>query len=244
MSAAAPAPSDSGDPSGHRRRLRERFLKGGLAGFHDYEVVELLLTLATPRKDCKPAAKAAMRHFKTLPAVLEASSRELAAVPGIGRVNQIGIRLVKAVAERYLERQLVGKTSLQHSRALFEYLDLRLAGSKREHFLVVFLDAKNRVIDMETLFSGTLTATSVYPREVIRAAINANAAALIFVHNHPSGDVAPSPEDMAITRMLVAAAQVVGITVHEHMIIGGGRYYSFADQGHIALMNRELARET
>lgn len=224
---------------GHRKRLRDKFLGSGLTGFHDYEVVELLLTLATPRKDCKDAAKAAMRQFKTLQGVLEASPKALCEVPGIGPKNLFGIKLIKAVADRYLEKRLLHRNALNNSKELFEYLNHSIRDKARECFNVVFLDAKNKVIATETLFEGTLTASSVYPREVVLAALNHHAAALIFAHNHPSGDPKPSQEDVAITRQLVFACRVVGITVHEHLIIGNNRYFSFADDGDISRMNRE-----
>ena len=224
---------------GHRKRLREKFLESGLDGFHDYEVVELLLTLAMPRKDCKDAAKAAMKQFKTLQGVLEASPKALCEVPGIGPKNLLGIKLIKAVADRYLKKRLLHKDALNNSRELFEYLYHSIRDKTRECFNVVFLDAKNRVVATETLFEGTLTASSVYPREVVLAALDHHAAALIFAHNHPSGDPKPSPEDIAITRQLIFACKVIGITVHEHLIIGNNRYFSFADEGYISRMNRE-----
>ncbi len=224
---------------GHRKRLRDKFLDSGLTGFHDYEIVELLLTLAMPRKDCKDAAKAAMRQFKTLQGVLEASPKALCEVPGIGPKNLFGIKLIKAVADRYLKKRLLHKDVLNNSKELFEYLYHSIRDKNRECFNVVFLDAKNRVAATETLFEGTLTASSVYPREVVLAALNHHAAALIFAHNHPSGYPKPSQEDVAITRQLVFACKVVGITVHEHLIIGNNRYFSFADEGYISRMNRE-----
>ncbi|MBL6971972.1 MAG: DNA repair protein RadC, partial [Desulfobacterales bacterium] len=217
---------------GHRQRLREKFLKSGLLGFHDYEVIELLLTLVTPRKDCKTAAKSALKRFKTLPGVLEASTKELCEVEGIGPKNLLGIKLVKAVGDRYLEHKLIEKDPLNNSKELFDYLYHNIRDKSRECFNVIFLDAKNRVITTETLFEGTLTASSVYPREVVAAALNHHAAALIFAHNHPSGDPEPSAEDVAITRRLVFSCKVVGITVHEHLIVGNNRYFSFADQGY------------
>ena len=225
---------------GHRQRLREKFLTSGLSGFHDYEVIELLLTLATPRKDCKDAAKAALKHFKTLQGVLEASPKALCEVSGIGPKNLLGIKLIKAVADRYLEKRLIRKDPLNNSKELFDYLYHRIREKNRECFNVVFLDAKNKVITTETLFEGTLTASSVYPREVVLSALNHNAAALIFAHNHPSGDPKPSPDDFSITRQLVFACKVMGIAVHEHLIIGDNRYFSFADDGHIARMNSEF----
>jgi DNA repair protein RadC len=225
--------------AGHRHRLREKFLKSGLDGFHDYEVIELLLTLATPRRDCKPAAKSALKKFKTLQGVLEASPGELLEVEGIGRINMFGIRLIKAVADRYLKKKLIQKDLLNNSKALFRYLYHTLRDKSRECFQVIFLDAKNRVLAIETLFTGTLTASSVYPREVVREALNHHAAAVIFVHNHPSGEPVPSAEDISLTRQLVFACMVMGITVHEHIIIGQDRYFSFADQGYIARISGE-----
>jgi len=226
--------------SGHRQRLREKFLVSGLAGFHDYEVIELLLTLGTPRKDCKEAAKDALEKYKTLPGVLEASVEELCEVQGIGPKNALGIKLIKSVADRYLKIRLIEKDPISNSRDLFEYLYHSMRDKNKELFKVIFLDAKNRVIKLETLFTGTLTASSVYPREIVRAALEHHAAAVIFAHNHPSGDQNPSAEDVAITRQLLFACKTMGIVVHEHLVIGNNTYFSFSDHGHITRMNREF----
>jgi DNA repair protein RadC len=225
---------------GHRGRLREKFLNSGLSGFHDYEIIELLITLGTPRKDCKNTAKSALKRFKNLQGVLEASAKELCEVDGIGPKNLLGIKLIKAVADRYLEKRLVEKDCVSNSKELFDYLYHSMRDKNRECFKVIYLDAKNRVIETETLFKGTLTASSVYPREVVAAAMNQHAAALIFAHNHPSGDPIPSKEDISLTRQLLFACRVMGITVHEHLVIGDNRHFSFADQGYIARMNREF----
>jgi DNA repair protein RadC len=229
---------------GHRQRLRERFLADGLEGFHDYEVIELLLTLATPRKDCKGAAKAAMARFKTLQGVIEAAPAELGKVDGIGQKNLFGVRLIKAVGDRYLKKKLIHKDALNDSKALFDYLYHSIRDKSREFFKVIFLNSKNEVIAANTISEGTLTASSVYPREVIQAALGHAAAALIFAHNHPSGDPQPSSDDVAVTRQLVFAGRIMGIVVHEHIIIGENRYFSFADQGHIKQMNREFEKLT
>ena len=229
---------------GHRERLRDKFLNAGLQGFLDYEVIELLLTLATPRKDCKAPAKAALERFKTLQGVFEASPKELMQVKGIGPKNVLGIRLIKAVADRYLERKVVGKRPIHNARELFDYLYFNMKDRHRECFKVVFLDARNQVLATQTLFEGTLTASSVYPREVVQAALEHRAASLIFAHNHPSGDPNPSREDIAITRQLVFACRVMGVTVHEHIVIGDNTYFSFADQGYISEMNRDFERQT
>lgn len=225
---------------GHRHRLREKFLASGLAGFHDYEVVELLLTLGTPRKDCKEAAKEALSRFKTLQGVMEASTAALMDVKGIGPINLFGVKFIKAVAERYLEKKVVGSPVVNNSKALFDYLYLDMGDKSREHFKALFLNAKNRVISVRTLFVGTLTASAVYPREVVKEALDQHAAAVIFAHNHPSGDPTPSREDAALTRRLLFCCRMMDISVHEHLVIGDNRYYSFADQGTIAQMHRDF----
>ncbi len=225
---------------GHRQRLRERFVNSGLDGFQDYEVIELLLTLGTPRKDCKDMAKAALSRFKTLQGVMEASIHELCEVDGIGPKNSIGLKLIKAASDRYLEKKLINKSAVNNSKELFDYLYHSIRDKTREYFKIIFLDSKNRVISTETHSKGTLTASSVYPREVVDSALRHKAAALIFAHNHPSGDPKPSPEDVAITRQLVFSGKVMGITVHEHIIIGDNCYFSFADHGHITQMGREF----
>jgi DNA repair protein RadC len=229
---------------GHRQRLRERFLANGLDGFHDYEVIEFLLTLATPRKDCKDAAKAAMARFKTLQGVLEAEPAELCKVEGIGPNNLFTLRLIKAIADRYLKKKLIDKDAINDSKALFDYLYHSIGDKKREFFKAIFLNSKNQVIAINTISEGTLTASSVYPREVIQAALSHAAAALIFAHNHPSGDPQPSSDDVAVTRQLVFAAKIMGMVVHEHIIIGENRYFSFADHGYIEQMNRQFQKLT
>jgi len=225
--------------AGHRQRLRQKFMTTGLAGFHDYEVIELLLTIGTPRKDCKAPAKAALHRFRTLQGVFEASTRELCEIEGIGPKNVFGIKLIKAAADRYLDKRLEGRQVISDPKALYRFLTHHIRDKSRECFEVIYLDAKNRVITTETLFKGSLTSSSVYPREVVRSALDHHAAALIFAHNHPSGDADPSAEDIAVTRQLVFACRTMGITVHEHLVIGDGGYFSFADQGYIAQMNRE-----
>lgn len=234
-----PEPKKPHKCEGHRIRLREKFLTSGLDGFHDYEVIELLLTLATPRKDCKDQAKAALKRFKTLQGVLEAPSEQLQEIKGIGPKNIFGIKLVRAVAERFLQKKLIRKDPIRSSKELFDYLYYSLRDKKREVFKVVFLDAQNKVIAIEDLFEGTLTASSIYPREVVQSALRHHAAGLFLVHNHPSGEPRPSREDRLITCELIHACRVMGITVHEHLVIGDNTYFSFADHGHIAEINRE-----
>jgi DNA repair protein RadC len=220
-----------GSDGGHRARLREKFLKGGLAGFLDYEIIELLLTLGTPRRDCKGTAREVLREFKTFRGVLEASAGDLQRVPGIGPRNLFGIRLVHEVSRRFLKDKMMSRPVCHSSREVFDYLYHALRDLKREKFKVIFLDPKNQVIEEKTLFEGTVDSSAVYPREVIRDALLCEASSLIFAHNHPSGDPEPSLADKEITRDLVFAARVIQIKVLDHVIIGNNRYFSFADQG-------------
>ena len=225
---------------GHRKRLRDRFSQSGLAGFQDYEVIELLLTLTTPRKDCKEPAKALLKQFKTIQGVFEASHSELSKIQGIGPVNQFSLKLIKEVAARYLETRVFGKDVVSNSDELLDYLNIAIRDKRKECFIAVFLNAKNKVISSEILFEGSLTSSSVYPREVVQEALTQKAAAIIFAHNHPSGDPEPSKEDISITRQLVFACKVMGITVHEHLVLGTEGHYSFADHGFILQFNQEF----
>ncbi len=230
---------------GHRSRLRERFLKGGFDAFHDYEIVELLLTLGTPRKDCKQLAKEVLRRFGTLRRVLEADVRELMEIKGIGRHNVFGIRLADELVKRLLKERAfdveedVIVTSEDVFERLREYLKISVGCRRQEVFVVVFLDAKNRLIAIEELFRGTVDRSAIYPREILRKALINDAVSMIFAHNHPSGDVTPSEEDCAITRRLVFLGVMSGIKVLDHIIVGEESYFSFADKGLIWEYMRE-----
>jgi DNA repair protein RadC len=217
---------------GHRKRLINKFLKAGLEAFHDYEIVELLLTLGTPRKDCKQQAKEAIKRFKGLKGVLEASLEELQEIKGIGPVNAFGIKLFQEVAERYLKEKILKKEIiLKSSKSVFDYLYQSMQREKKEVFKVLFLDGKNELINVENLFEGSLTSSVVYPREIMKKAIKHNTTALVFVHNHPSGDPSPSQSDKEITEKLVSAGKTMEIKVLDHIIIGNNKYFSFADEG-------------
>ena len=227
---------------GHRKRLRERFLTKGLAGFQDYEVLELLLSLNTPRQDTKQQAKALIEYFGSLHRVMEADPKALCSVKGVGPANSFGIQLIKAAADRYLETRIINRDVVRDQESLLAYLEHHMVHKDRERFLGIFLDAKNRVIASEVLFRGTLTASAVYPREVIARALHHEAAAVIFAHNHPSGDVRPSTEDRRITRQLCLALKFTGILVHDHMIVGKQGHYSFAAQGLVGEYLEEFYR--
>ncbi len=217
------------DHSGHRQRLRKRFLENGLDGFHEYEIVELLLTLGTPRKDCKPSAKALVKKFGSLQAVLEAEPKLLQAIKGVGENNIFGLKITQAVARRYLSDRVIGKDFIKHAEDVVTFLIHNLRDKNREIFMVIYLNGKNQILKMEELFEGTLSTSAVYPREVVKKALAENAAALIFVHNHPSGSLNPSKDDLAITTKLKDALRAIDISVHDHIIIAGNDYYSFAD---------------
>jgi len=216
---------------GHRKRLRERFIKSGLRGFHDYEIIELLLTLGSPRKDCKPQAKEVIRRFKTLRAALSASPEELQQIEGIGPHSALGIKLVSEVAREVLKQKIVAKPAYKSAREIFDYLYHSMRDLKKEVFKVIYLNSQNQIIDIADLAEGTVDRGAVSPREVIESAIRYNAASLILVHNHPSGNPEPSQSDQQITRDLVFAGGIMQIRVLDHIIIGENKYYSFAVEG-------------
>jgi len=216
---------------GHRQRLRDKFLNSSLEGFHDYEIIELLLTLGTPRKDCKQSAKEALMKFGTLKAVLEADAVDLKTVRGIGDKNVFGLKIAQAVARRYLADRVVDKDFIRSSKEVLEYLQHNLRDKNREVLMVIYLNGRNQIIKMEEVFEGTLSTSAVYPREVVKRALDNEAAALVFVHNHPSGNPNPSKEDLTITNKLKEASQSIDVVVHDHLIIAGNEVYSFADHG-------------
>ncbi len=217
--------------AGHRQRLRDKFLVKGLEGFHDYEVIELLLTLGTPRKDCKQVAKSLLKKFGSLNAVLEGDPEELKSIKGVGNNNIFGLKIAQAVARRYLSDRVIGKNFIKSAEDVIQYLVHNLRDKNREVFMAIYLNGKNHVMKMDELFIGTLSTSAVYPREVVKKALKEDAAAIVFVHNHPSGSLNPSKDDIAITSKLKEALDAIDITVHDHLIIAGNDYYSLADNG-------------
>ncbi len=214
--------------AGHRKRLRDKFLKYGLKVFYDYEIIELLLTLGTPRKDCKQQAKEAIKKFKGLKETLEASVEELQEIRNIGPLNAFGIKLFQAVAERYLEEKIVdNEFKTDSAKVIFDYLCQSMRKEKKELFKVFYLNNTNKVLKIEDVFCGTVDQVVIYPREIIKSALDKNATRLIFVHNHPSGNLKPSSYDIQVTRELKNACQAVQIELLDHIIIGRDGYYSF-----------------
>lgn len=226
--------------AGHRQRLREKFLSRGIDAFAEAEVVELLLTLGTPRKDCKEMARSLIARFGSLSKTLEASQAELEQIPGIGPTNSFALHFVHGVARRYLKERLIGKEYLRSTREVAEYLIHAMRDLGRETFLAIFLDASFGIKGSETIAEGSIAAATVYPRELIRRAFDHHAAALVVAHNHPSGNINPSAEDRALTRRLFAALAFVDVQLLDHVIVGGsGQTYSFADHGLMAEIRQE-----
>ena len=223
-------PSDD-TAAGHRKRLREKFIKSGLKGFHDYEIIELLLTLGSPRKDCKQQAKETIKKFKTLRGVLQAPLEELQQIDGIGPHNAFGIKLMQEVAREFLKEKILDKPVYKSAEEIFDYLYHSMRDLKKEVFKVIYLNSQNQIIDTVNLFQGTMSSGSVSPREVIESAIKHNAASLIFAHNHPSGNPEPSQNDKEVTKDLVYAGSIMRIRVLDHIIIGNDRYFTFAGEG-------------
>jgi DNA repair protein RadC len=218
---------------GHRQRLRERFLKSGLAGFADYEVVELLLTLAVPRVDVKQPAKALIARFGNLRGILDAPIEELRAVPGIGDVTPVALHVIKAAATLYLQQCGEGRDSLADPARLSEFWRMRIGALQNEVFEVAYLDSGYRLLrdGVETLEEGTIDRATVYPRRVVEAALKRGAAAVVLAHNHPNGNITPSEHDKVLTRAIVLAAETVHLKVVDHLVVSAQDTFSFRKAG-------------
>ena len=226
--------------SGHRQRLRDKFLEQGIEAFTDAEVIELLLTFGTPRSDCKEAARAALSEFGSLPAVLDAPGKKLAQVKGIGPKNVFALHFIQGVARRYLKQRLRGREYISSSKDVADYLIHLMRGLQHEVFTVLYLDASHAIIETEVMAEGTVTVNTVYPRELVKAALRYNASALVIAHNHPSGRLEPSTQDKQLTRTLHLVCSFMHINLLDHLIIGDGdKVYSFADQGLMTLVREE-----
>jgi len=215
--------------AGHRKRLRDRFLKTGFDGFADYEIIELLLSLNTPRRDCKSMAKEAIKKYKNVVGVLDASIDELMEIPGIGPANAIGVKIFQNILKIYAKTKINVKKKIDDPQILFEFLREKIGKEKKECFVILFLDTRNNLVDHDVSI-GSLNASIVHPREVFKKAVLKNAASVLIAHNHPSGDPTPSEEDIATTKRLIEAGKILGILVQDHMIVTANNYYSFAEK--------------
>lgn len=217
--------------AGHRRRLRERFLKGGADALADYELLELVLFLAHPRADTKPLAKRLIERFGSFAAVLAAEPARIREVDGAGETTAVALLSVRAAAERLAREEAMGKPLLSSWQALTDYLRISMAREAREQFRVLFLNRKNVLIADEIQQRGTVDHTPLYPREVVKRALELGASALILVHNHPSGDAKPSRADIEMTQEIRDALSRLGILLHDHLIVSKHGTASFKTMG-------------
>ncbi len=217
--------------AGHRERLRARLLEGGGDAFLDYELVEYLLGLAIPRRDTKPLAKRLIAEFGNLPRLLAASADELRRVEGMTEGGAAALKFVEATAARSLRTRMLDQPVLSGWQALLDYLHASMAHRVTEEFRVIFLNNRNIVVRDEAMGMGTINAASVYPREVVKRALELGASAVVLVHNHPSGDPAPSRDDIQMTKAIVEAGRPLGLAVHDHVVIGTTGHASFRALG-------------
>ena len=216
---------------GHRERLRERFLAGGLDSMPDYELMELVLFAAIPRRDVKPLAKALVARFGGFAEAIAAPRERILEVEGMSESVATQLKIIEAAALRLLQTRVLGRPVLSSWTALIDYCAAAMARSPTEEFRVLFLDRKNMLLADEVQSTGTIDHTPVYPREIVKRALELGASALILVHNHPSGDPTPSRADIEMTRDVVDAAKALKITVHDHVIVGRSGHSSFKALG-------------
>ncbi len=224
--------ADPKDTAGHRARLRRRLLQGGADALADHEIIEYLLMTVIPRRDVKPIAHALMRRFGGLAGVLNADPAALAGHPGLGETSAAGLKIVSLAARRLAREQVDRQPVLGSWQALIDYLHIDMAHLTVERVRVLYLNAQNVLIHDEHVCDGSLDEAAIHPREVIRRALDLGAAALILAHNHPSGSPEPSRADIQITNRIAEAGRLLGIVVHDHVIIGR--------QGHVSLRAKGL----
>ena len=221
---------------GHRDRLRQRFMKSDGQGIADYELLEMLLFAAIPRRDVKPLAKSLLARFKTLSGIVGAGAADLQQVRGLSENSAILMKVVHAICKTMLRENIREKPLLASWRQLIDYCHVSMAQEKREHLRVLFLNRKNQMIADEVQQVGTVDHAPVYPREIVRRALELGATAIILVHNHPSGDPAPSDSDIEMTDEVIRAASALGLLVHDHIII--------SESGHVSLKSLGLLEFT
>jgi DNA repair protein RadC len=213
-------PSEEPHYHGHRERLRERFFNAGAEALSDYELLELALFAAIPRKDTKPLAKELLKIFGSFTEVIHAPVARLREVKGIGEASISQLKLLAAASSRAAKREIARKVALSSWNEVIDYCRISMAFADKEQFRLLFLDKRNQLIADEIQQTGTVDHTPVYPREVIKRALELSATALILVHNHPSGDPTPSNADIQMTKAIIDIASPLGISVHDHIIVG------------------------
>lgn len=234
----APAKADQADAPAaephfhnHRERLRDRFMRAGRTSLADYELLELILFRAIQRRNVKPIAKRLLQTFGDFNHTISATPQQLKKVPGIGDAVIRELKIVEAAAHRLAQARVIGRPAITSWSELVEYCTVSMAHLPHEQFRILFLDRRNILLADEDQQVGTVDHVPVYPREVVRRAIELNASAIILVHNHPSGDPTPSEADIAMTERVQIAADAVDVTLHDHVIIGKGRETSFRSLG-------------
>jgi DNA repair protein RadC len=212
---------------GHRQRLRQRLMDGGADALPDYEVLELALYRAIPRGDTKPLAKELLKTFGTFAEVISAPPERLMEVGGVGEAVAAELKIIEAAAHRLMKTRVLKREALSSWSAVLDYCRASMAFAEREQFRVLFLDKKNQLIADEVQGEGTVDHTPVYPREVIKRALELSASAIILVHNHPSGDPTPSTADIDMTRKIAEIGDKLGVILHDHIIVGRNGHTSF-----------------
>ncbi|MBA7666055.1 hypothetical protein ES703_74130 [subsurface metagenome] len=210
--------------------LQGRFIKSGFEGFDDRETIELFLSLALSHRECQKLAKECLEHFRSLSGVLAASPQELGRV-GVTSSCMFCIKLLHELPTEILKQKIIEQPFYKSSKEVFDYLYYSIRDLQKEVFKAIYLNSRNQIIDTEGLFEGTLESIPIRPRDIVESTIKHNAAAVIFVHNHPSGDPTPSKSDKRFTRDLVFMGNIIEVKVLDHIIIGGNKYFSFADEG-------------
>ena len=226
-------PTDKPSYLGHRERIRAKFAASGLEPLADHEVLELLLTYAIARRDTKPLAWALIKQFGSLGEVLDADPADLAAVKGVGKGTASFLKLVRALFTRYSLEELRQTAIIRSPEQVVKYCKASLAGRSEECLELIYLSVRNTVIRAETVALGLIDRVSISPRKIVECTLAAKASAVILVHNHPSGDVTPSLEDILLTQEVVEAARLLGISVYDHIIVGRQAYYSLKANGKI-----------
>lgn len=216
--------------TGHRDRLRDRFINAP-DSLPDYELLELLLFIAIPRKDVKPIAKTLIDRFKNINGVLNASIHDLQDIHGISENTAIALKVIQKTGLRILQQDIMGRPILNNWQRLIEYCSAAMANESNEHFRLLFMNKKNELIADEVQQTGTVDHTQAYPREIMKRALDLGATAMILVHNHPSGDPTPSDADVQLTRQIIAAARPFDIVVHDHLIVSRNGISSFKTLG-------------
>jgi DNA repair protein RadC len=223
--------SDDTHYLGHRARLRERFLDVGGEAIPDYELLELILFSARPRGDVKPLAKRLLKEFGTFAKVMYADESALRAVDEVGDAAIAALKTIRVSAQRLIKSEITDQPIIQSWSALMDYCKLAMGNNKVEEFRVLFLNHRHALITDEVMQRGTINHTPVYPREIVKRALELSAAAVILLHNHPSGDPTPSKADIDVTKKIVEATATIGVTVHDHVIITETGHYSFKSFG-------------